>query len=183
MDAYLLCAILSFPHAFYFVLWKWPKLWMRAVKKLLRTSDPCDVMATCAHGLKILQAVAIVYWLSTHCVDDCSVHAVLLQPGWRLLCGVFLIAVGQTLNVSVYMAIGKHGVYYGHKFGKRIPWCTKFPYNFRLSHPQYVGGVLTFWGCAALLWLPSLVDAGLGVVCLVWTAYYVATACVEDFVE
>jgi hypothetical protein len=39
-------------------------------------------------------------------------------PLVRLVTGLFLAVAGQILNVAVYKAIGKAGVYYGCKLGR-----------------------------------------------------------------
>ena len=56
----------------------------------------------------------------------------------------------QALNVGIYRAIGNPGVYYGFKLGHHVPWHTGFPFNV-VSHPQYVGSVLSVWGFIALV--------------------------------
>jgi methylene-fatty-acyl-phospholipid synthase len=69
-------------------------------------------------------------------------------------------------------------VYYGPKLGHAVPWCTGFPFNLGVRHPQYLGSVLSVWAFLALLWgsgRPSLLP-----VCGAWTGLYAATAWVED---
>ena len=65
----------------------------------------------------------------------------------------------------------------GFKLGHKIPWVDGFPFNV-VSHPQYVGSVLTVWGMAALLWTQA--PAGLGLIAAYWTLLYVITAFWED---
>ena len=57
-------------------------------------------------------------------------------PAWCWQVGVALILVGQTLNLAIYRAIGNDGVYYGFKLGRTVPWCSGFPFNIGLRHPQ-----------------------------------------------
>jgi len=59
----------------------------------------------------------------------------------------------------------------------QVPWCSSWPFN-TVSHPQYVGSVLTVWGMAALVW--GQAPAGLGALVLFWTALYVVTGYQED---
>ena len=66
------------------------------------------------------------------------------------LVGANLIALGQTLNLGIYRAIGKVGVYYGYKFGIHVPWCTGFPFNVLSAHPQYLGSAMTAYGAVLL---------------------------------
>lgn len=85
----------------------------------------------------------------------------------------------QILNIGIYRAIGKAGVYYGFKLGKKIPWHTGFPFNLGIQHPQYVGSVLTMWGLGGLLW--SQAPQGFGLLLVFWTSLYAATALQEHF--
>ena len=65
---------------------------------------------------------------------------------FQFVVGSIFSLVGQFLNVSTYLAIGKVGVYYGYKFGFHVPWCNGFPFNVITSHPQYLGSTLTSYG-------------------------------------
>lgn len=84
----------------------------------------------------------------------------------------------QTLNISMYNAIGKKGVYYGEKLGSKVPWCTSFPFSV-VSHPQYVGSVLSVWGVFALVQAQG--PSTLWVVATYWSALYVVTGLIEQF--
>ena len=94
---------------------------------------------------------------------------------WAL--ALLLGGAGQVLNVSIYRAIGHAGVYYGFKLGHKVPWVTGFPFNV-VSHPQYVGSVLSVWGAAALLWTQA--PPGLGLIAAYWTCLYVITGFQES---
>ncbi len=87
-------------------------------------------------------------------------------------------SVLQTLNVSMYNAIGKKGVYYGEKLGSKVPWCTSFPFSV-VSHPQYVGSVLSIWGVFALVYAQG--PATLWTVATYWTGLYFVTGLIEQF--
>merc|ERR1712000_401470 len=65
---------------------------------------------------------------------------------------IVLIIVGQVLNLQVYQALGKTGVYYGNRFNKQVPWVQGWPFNY-ISNPQYIGVILTLIG--GFVWLPS----------------------------
>lgn len=73
------------------------------------------------------------------------------------------MAAGQTLNVKVYQLLGHDGVYYGARFGRRIPWVSAWPYS-HVRDPQYIGCILTLLGLGLTL-LPAKVQQGL------WRAY------------
>ena len=55
-------------------------------------------------------------------------------PLWLAAAAFF--AYGQALNVAMYTSIGDVGVYYGFKMGAKVPWCSGFPFNVGLRHPQ-----------------------------------------------
>ena len=76
--------------------------------------------------------------------------------------GAALVVWGQALNVGIYRAIGKAGVYYGYKFGVAVPWCTGFPFTLGLAHPQYLGSAATAYGCVLLSLTADHVPGGYG---------------------
>ena len=78
----------------------------------------------------------------------------------------------------MYQALGSNGVHYGVKFLKKVAWQRGFPFNV-VRHPQYVGAVLTIWGCLALVW--GQAPGGMLTLALYWTLLYAATALWEDF--
>lgn len=84
----------------------------------------------------------------------------------------------QVLNVAIYRAIGRDGVYYGFKLGRPVPWHSGFPFNV-VSHPQYVGSILSIWGCAGLYW-QNLPNSSF-LVLVYWSCLYVATGFQEQF--
>ncbi len=138
-----------------------------------------------------------LWWLA----DEWGVPHISKVPTTHLLLGVGLVGVGQvsfclvmfsrcnqgkndkpsvlqTLNVSMYNAIGKKGVYYGEKLGSKVPWCTSFPFSV-VSHPQYVGSVLSIWGVFALVYAQG--PATLWTVATYWTGLYFVTGLIEQF--
>ena len=77
-------------------------------------------------------------------------------------------------------SLSKEGVYYGYKFGIRVPWVTGFPFNIA-SHPQYTGTVMTWMGLLLVLGgVPGLMSQGFGGFGLAILASYTLMACVED---
>jgi len=95
---------------------------------------------------------------------------------------LLLVAFGQALNVGIYKAIGKTGVYYGFKLGKKVPWVTGFPFNV-MSHPQYVGSTLTIWGVMLLLHalMPVHLQSTLLYLTAYWSSLYLFSGYVEHF--
>ena len=84
----------------------------------------------------------------------------------------------QALNLGIYRAIGLDGVYYGSRLGRKVPWCTGFPFSI-VSHPQYVGSCMTVVAFAILLWTQGV--PGLATVTLYWCCLYAITALQEHY--
>ena len=109
---------------------------------LASMGEPVDVLRNLFVTFKTLQLAVFVWW--------CYLHGdgVLRPPGEHGLwigVGGALIALGQALNLGVFVQLGKIGVFYGNKLGYHVPWCEAFPFTV-LRHPQYVGAVLSIWG-------------------------------------
>ena len=90
------------------------------------------------------------------------------------------IFIGQGLNVSIYRAIGKAGVYYGYRLGHKVPWATGFPFSV-FPHPQYFGVCVCCLGVN--IWSATIVHvkAGWLNLSLVQVLLYVYMAIVEDY--
>lgn len=104
--------------------------------------EPVDVLQNLFLFFKLVQVSVFVSW----CVVLGDGEFPL--PGddlWSIACGAMLMVAGQALNLSVFYRLGKHGVFYGNKLGYPIPWCSKFPFSI-ISHPQYLGTLLSIWG-------------------------------------
>lgn len=80
----------------------------------------------------------------------------------------------------VYRALGHDGTYYGTRLGKRIPWVEGFPFDV-VSHPQYVGAVLTILGGVVIVYSPAVVAASLYPIIGVWLAGYATSAVSEQY--
>ena len=60
---------------------------------------------------------------------------------------VVLLLVGQALNYYMYYKLGKENIYYGKEYkvhGISNEYFTGFPFN--MSHPQYIGCILSIIG-------------------------------------
>jgi hypothetical protein len=97
------------------------------------------------------------------------------DPGALALGGAAL-AVGQVLNWSVFYRLGTVGVFYGDRLGYEVPWCQAFPFSW-LSHPQYVGTVLSIWGFFLVMRFP---EADWLVLPVLETVYYVVGSLLEE---
>jgi phosphatidyl-N-methylethanolamine N-methyltransferase len=116
-----------------------------------RLGTPVDVVRALFLSFKALQGAVFFAW--------CYVHSQgtllpLAAPPWALATGAVLIASGQFLSTSVFYQLGYVGVFYGARLGHTVPWCTSFPFAY-LSHPQYVGTVLSIWGLFLIVRFPN----------------------------
>jgi hypothetical protein len=109
---------------------------------------------------------------------------VLAQPAWRLVLGFAGLVFGQCLNVAIYAAIGRNGVYYGSRLGAPLgPWCSGFPFNIPGvvgRHPQYSGGLLSLWGGVLLTADDAETAAGFPQFAILWSIFYVHTGIQEQ---
>ena len=98
-----------------------------------------------AHIGKVIQALLVL-----PCVNWADAAA---QPVYMWLAGVALAAAGQTLNFRVYQLLGHDGVYYGARFGRRIPWVTAWPFSSVrvIVRPSYTVVCVELSGCVMLV--------------------------------
>lgn len=94
------------------------------------------------HLFKLVQVVAFSLWYLPRFGLDLPPTLPDL-PSMAL--AAYLLVFGQVLNACVWHQIGIEGVCYGVKFGRKIPWCTQFPYSV-MNDPQYFGAIMTVWG-------------------------------------
>lgn len=76
--------------------------------------------------------------------------------GKTFLSGLGLVFVGQFLNYTVFKSLGYIGVYYGWELGYKVERVTSFPYNTRISDPQYWGVLTCIWGVYITLGASSM---------------------------
>ncbi|KAL6753669.1 hypothetical protein V8C86DRAFT_2722049 [Haematococcus lacustris] len=176
-----LLAALSLPHILYAAIWLKPGWWRATFQK-----SSVEVFAVVAGFGKLLQAEAVLVWLWSQrpqglCLDLSRTHL------WQWLAALLLFSFGQALNVGIYKAIGKVGVYYGTRLGHTVPWVTGFPFSV-VPHPQYVGSALSVWGGAALLanQLPpdccgGLANAQVLGLAAFWSLLYAMSAVIESY--
>ncbi|KAL1528624.1 hypothetical protein AB1Y20_009962 [Prymnesium parvum] len=98
---------------------------------------------------------------------------------WVLLAQALVI--GQGLNMAIYRAIGKSGVYYGYRLGMDVPWVVGFPFNVGIPHPQYIGACLTCFGVNAWCATETHLQNGWLNLTMLQILYYVYMGMVEDF--
>jgi methylene-fatty-acyl-phospholipid synthase len=135
-----------------------------------RLGEPVAVVRGLFIGFKVLQATVFVGW------------CLVLGAGWpapwdgvALSLGSLLMLVGQILSVLVFYRLGRVGIFFGDRLGYEVDWCRAFPFSV-LSHPQYVGAVMTIWGFFLITRFPH--DDWI-LLPVLETIYYVAGACLE----
>jgi methylene-fatty-acyl-phospholipid synthase len=131
-----------------------------------------------------IQFTAVLLWFACNRADGGGGLCVLgsFAPPLSLaawLAALVLGGYGQALNVGIFRAIGRDGVYYGTRLGKRIPWVKGWPFDAALAHPQYVGSAMTVWAGALLM--GGARPAGTAVLVTYWTLLYVVTALMEQY--
>lgn len=155
----------------YAVAWNRPDGFARLARRA-GFPDPVSGLEAAFVAFKLLQGAVFTGW--------CAWFGAL--SGWpdgfgtvAAFAGAALICAGQVLNLAVFFRLGRVGVFYGNRFGHAVPWCEGFPFSL-LSHPQYVGTVLTIWGIFLVARYPH--DDWL-VLPLVETLYYAIGAQLE----
>ena len=135
-------------------------------------ADPVRLLQQSFYGFKGIQLAVFGAWCGWFGAAT-GWPANWLEPaGWL---GLACIAAGQALNASVFLRLGRVGVFYGDRLGRDVAWRDEFPYSL-FDHPQYVGAVLSIWGLFLLLRHPFEDWIALP---LLETAYYAAGAWLE----
>lgn len=144
--AFVVAAVLlSLERVCYVWAWRAPESFRAFCARpgVMALGDPVSVLQKLFFGFKGIQLAVFFGW--------CYLHGYGLLPSVMsrdfvvLAVGTAAIIAGQLLNFSVFYRLGKVGVFYGNKFGYRVPWCREFPFSF-LAHPQYVGALFSIWG-------------------------------------
>lgn len=137
-------ALLSIERLTYLWIWHQPEKFQHRCRESVFDDlrAPVHALRKLFYAFKILQGAVLAAWCYWH--GDGTIVA-LAGDSFANGFGAVLIAVGQALNLSVFYRLGNVGVFYGNRFGYRIPWSQKFPFSI-VDHPQYVGALLTIWG-------------------------------------
>jgi methylene-fatty-acyl-phospholipid synthase len=171
---WLAAALLAAERICYGWIWLRPGAFRAALRSLPGGAhlDPTSAVLALCSGFKVVQAGVFAAW--------CLVFG--QAAGWpdnrgsvAGLLGALLLVAGQTLNVSVFLRLGRIGVFYGDRLGHRTAWRDEFPFSW-LDHPQYVGVVASIWGVFAILRHPH---EDWMILPLLETIYYGISACVE----
>ena len=155
------CAILSTPYVMYYFIWN-----NGMAFNSFFCNNGVEWFSTFCLALKALQTYT-VYCASfpgssffSLDVAALSAHVSTLPlTAWAFFTTWF--TVGQALNLGIYHAIGKVGVYYGFKMGHHVPWATGFPFSVVQRHPQYIGAYFSFFSFLPFLWTTAGMSNGL----------------------
>lgn len=168
-------AALALERIAYIAVWRNPDEF-RELCRRAGGGQPVDVLRRSFVAFKMIQAIVFVVWFARHGRWLTDSPDSWLSPDPRAIAlGLAAIGVGQILNFAVFVRLGQVGVFYGARFGFHVPWVTGFPFSL-LSHPQYVGTVLTIWGLFAVVRFPH---ADWAVLPLLESFYYVLGALLE----
>jgi methylene-fatty-acyl-phospholipid synthase len=166
--------LLAIERVAYVLIWRQPDRFRAWCARSWRRRIGGPVEATCALFVlfKLIQVSVFAGWIALHgegrLAPDVDV--------WGMTAGVALIIVGQVLNFGVFLRLGSTGVFYGSRFGNDVPWCHAFPFSI-LSHPQYVGTVMSIWGLFLIMRFPH---ADWSLLPALETAYYAVGARLEQ---
>jgi methylene-fatty-acyl-phospholipid synthase len=131
--------LLAIERIAYVLIWHYPQQFRAWCTGL---GEPVDVVRWLFLLCKVIQLGVFAGWIYLHGGNS-------LRPPsgsvLTMLAGSAFIVVGQVLNGSVFLTLGNTGVFYGNRFGHNVPWRCTFPFSV-VSHPQYVGTVLSIWG-------------------------------------
>jgi hypothetical protein len=173
---------LAFERVLYTIVWIRPKAWMAMSKTqpFVRLGSPVDVVCAGFSVSKVLQIGSFVAWYAAFGPFDL---VAVVRDATRLqwVCAAQGIFLGQLLNMAIYKAIGKNGVYYGYKLGRPVPWCTTFPFNAFTAHPQYVGCIATIVGLSAFMATEAHVKNGWLGLSALGSLMYVYMAIIEQY--
>ena len=171
---------LSMLYGLHGFIWNFPETYTALTRRLplsLLGDNPVKVFAVLEILGKFWQASMCYALLGTEGVST-VLEAARASPAWCWCVLALYLIAGQGLNAGIYAAIGNDGVYYGFKLGRPVPWCTGFPFNIGLRHPQYVGVVLTLLGATTVMIAAPL--ALFVQLMLAWAGMYVVMSVMEQ---
>lgn len=164
-------------HTFlYSYIWLYPEHFKKVFHKWIAYYDtPMDFYQYLAIIIKVIQIVSfglvLIFWQGRATTSETQFNLSML-----------LILIGQFLNISVFLAIGIKGVYYGFRFGYKIDRCHGFPFNIGLRHPQYLGMILSWHGLFNLYMTSDMINHGVMLLSfLVCSSYKIVTIIEEMY--
>lgn len=173
--------LIASAHVTYGLVWYKAAAFKRKCKQAplkLLGKNPVDVFAVLVALTKLIQQIGLLGWACGWTVPPpptALLTMVQAKAPVQLAMAAALMVAGQLLNLSIYHAIGKKGVYYGARLGARVPWSTAFPFSAGYQHPQYVGGYCTQLGVMLCVATPATLSAGMLPLAAYWAALYLGT--------
>jgi len=143
--------LLMIQHVVYGIVWNFPKQVQKFCNICFGGECPSEVTQKFFYIFKFFQAFVFTRWIIEF--GGGKVEWPPAAPALHQLLAVAFIIGGQTLNFAVFQKLGNRGVFYGTKYGHKIPWVTGFPFDV-IAHPQYIGTVLSVWGLFILMRFP-----------------------------
>jgi methylene-fatty-acyl-phospholipid synthase len=171
----LAAGVLSIERICYAWVWHYPDRFRRVcgTPLIAALGEPVDVLKDLFVCFKGLQLSVFFGWCYLYGNGSLIPQN---EDGVWLAVGSALMVAGQLLNLGVFIRLGKIGVFYGNKLGYDVPWCRGFPFSV-LSHPQYVGTVLSIWGFFMTTRFPQ---EDWYILPVLQTGYYVAGSYLEQ---
>lgn len=145
--------LLAIERAFYLWVWYRPaKFRTFCLRPMLNhlDHDPVRVLEHFFYAFKLIQLSVFIGWLVVFSGGIPTATAGL----WPMVLGALLIVVGQTLNMGVFLRLGRVGVFYGDRLGHKVAWQNGFPFSV-IPHPQYAGTALSIWGLFLVMRYPN----------------------------
>lgn len=145
--------LLALERLTYWWAWNHPRHFEAAVRRLPGTHgvDPVNALRRLFMLFKLIQLGVLLGW----CVAFGGAWTPLpTAPGWLIVGALMLLGFGQLLNFSVMARLGRDGVFYGNRFGRKIEWRTGFPFSI-VPHPQYLGALLSVWAFMLIMRFPN----------------------------
>ena len=117
----------------------------------MRRGSPTAVVERLFYAFKGLQFAVFIVWCYVH-GGEFPLPA--RNDPFVIGLAVVLAVAGQILVIATFCRLGRTGVFFGDQLGYAVRRCREFPFSL-LSHPQYVGTLLTIWGGFLLVRFPN----------------------------
>ena len=151
--ALAIAAILLSPERVcYIAIARAPDAFLRlcARQRWARGGGPTAVVEGLFYVFKGLQFAVFIGWCYVH---GGAFPLPVLDNPFAVALAAGLVIPGQILVVATFYRLGRIGVFFGDQLGYVVRRCHAFPFSL-LSHPQYVGTMLTIWGGFLLVRFP-----------------------------
>jgi hypothetical protein len=179
MDVLLSCLLIGSSTILYSFIWFYPYIFSKIIGK---ENNPVHLLSQLSMFLKVLQLISITFLFENiHLIGLHSSIMTILTDNVTVTFVCFLLFfTGQFMNLSVYQALTRDGVYYGAVFGRKIKWVSGWPYKLfniiSIPDPQYLGCILSL---ISLLFLSYQKHIKLTIVFIFWILNYIILIILE----